>query len=399
MATQKKSATDTIVTVSGRKDLLPRHAPYFQKLRHQCHLGFRKTTADSHGAWIARYGDASGKYEFHSLGSLESVIANRRYDEAAKLATEWFDYRSGGGSSESITVKQTCERFLEHLKASNKPDGAKDNLGRFERWVYSDVTFSSTPLIKLTSAMVDTWRKKMIATPVILQDKSKKGTKKRAGSTINRDLAPLRAALNLALEDNLVTSDVAWKTKLKPIKDADSRRDCYLDITQRRALVDNSPPDLAALIKALSLVPLRPGAMAALTVGSFSASLSVLSIGKDKAGRDRKITLPKSTAQFLTDQSKGKASTAPLIAQSNGNFWNKDAWKVPFKETATKLGLSSDAVMYALRHSAITDLIVYEHLDIMTVARLSGTSLAMIEKNYGHLLQSHAAKGLAGLAL
>ena len=55
--------------------------------------------------------------------------------------------------------------------------------------------------------------------------------------------------------------------------------------------------------------------------------------------------------------------------------------------------------MYALRHSAITDLIVYENLDIMTVARLSGTSLAMIEKHYAHLLQSHAAKGLAGLAL
>ena len=43
--------------------------------------------------------------------------------------------------------------------------------------------------------------------------------------------------------------------------------------------------------------------------------------------------------------------------------------------------------MYALRHSAITDLIVYENLDIMTVARLSGTSLAMIEKHYAHLLQ------------
>jgi len=42
------------------------------------------------------------------------------------------------------------------------------------------------------------------------------------------------------------------------------------DIKQRKALVDNSPPDLAALIKALSLVSLRPGAMAALTVSSFN---------------------------------------------------------------------------------------------------------------------------------
>ena len=52
--------------------------------------------------------------------------------------------------------------------------------------------------------------------------------------------------------------------------------------------------------------------------------------------------------------------------------------------------------MYALRHSAITDLIVYENLDIMTVARLSGTSLAMIEKHYSHLEPVKAIHQLRG---
>ena len=35
----------------------------------------------------------------------------------------------------------------------------------------------------------------------------------------------------------------------------------------------------------------------------------------------------------------------------------------------------------------------------MTVAVLSGTSIAMIEKHYGHLLREHAAKALASLTL
>lgn len=35
----------------------------------------------------------------------------------------------------------------------------------------------------------------------------------------------------------------------------------------------------------------------------------------------------------------------------------------------------------------------------MPVARMAGTSLAMIDKHYGHLLHDHAAKALAGLAL
>jgi hypothetical protein len=40
-------------------------------------------------------------------------------------------------------------------------------------------------------------------------------------------------------------------------------------------------------------------------------------------------------------------------------------------------------------------------MDSLTVARMAGTgtSLAMIEKHYGHLLHDHAAKAMAGLAL
>jgi hypothetical protein len=57
------------------------------------------------------------------------------------------------------------------------------------------------------------------------------------------------------------------------------------------------------------------------------------------------------------------------------------------------------ATAYALRHSTITDLIVLHRLDTMTVAQISGTSLPMIEKHYGHLLHDHAANALAGLAL
>ncbi len=56
-------------------------------------------------------------------------------------------------------------------------------------------------------------------------------------------------------------------------------------------------------------------------------------------------------------------------------------------------------VAYNLRHSAITDLIALHRLDTMTVAQLSGTSLAMIEKHYGHLLRDHAADALSKLAL
>ncbi|MBK7314385.1 hypothetical protein [Candidatus Aalborgicola defluviihabitans] len=248
-----------IDTVSARDKLPARHAPYWHKIRAECHLGFRKTTTESVGAWIARYRDATGKYQLHSLGSLDHVIGAKRYDEAAKLAGDWFDHRGKGGAIEAITVEQACKRYVQKARDEGRENAAKDLEGRFRRWVYSDRKLSGTPLLKLTPGMLTDWRNKLVKTPAKLQDKTKEATKPRAASSTNREMAVLKAALNLALEDGHATSDAAWKTKLKLIKDATQRRDCYLDPAQRKALIANAPKDLAALITAL-LIPLRPGA-------------------------------------------------------------------------------------------------------------------------------------------
>ena len=388
-----------IDTVTARVNLKARHAPYWQKIRGECHLGYRKTTATSSGAWIARFRDDSGKYQLSSLGSLDNHPDHRRYDEAVKLAAHWFDHRSNGGSADTITVGEACKRYVQKQIDEGKAAGAKDLESRFKRWMHPDKKLSGTPVTKLMQGQVHDWRVKLSTIPATLQDKTKTGTKPRSGSSINREMAVLKAALNLAVRDGYATSDAAWKYKLTPIKNATGRRDCYLDLTQRSALIASAPGDLAALLRALSLVPLRPGAIAAMTAGSFDKRLGVLTVGKDKAGKDRKIQLPPTTAAFFTEQAKGKLPGAPLLARADGQFWNKDSWKYPFKDAALAAGLPPAASAYALRHSTITDLIALHKLDTMTVAVLSGTSLAMIEKHYGHLLSDHAANALALLAL
>jgi site-specific recombinase XerD len=60
--------------------------------------------------------------------------------------------------------------------------------------------------------------------------------------------------------------------------------------------------------------------------------------------------------------------------------------------------LPAETTAYTLRHSVISDL-VHGGLDLLTVAQISGTSVAMIEKHYGHLRSDVAAEALARLAL
>jgi hypothetical protein len=89
---------------------------------------------------------------------------------------------------------------------------------------------------------------------------------------------------------------------------------------------------------------------------------------------------------------------APLLPRADGQAWTKDLWKNSLKEAARSAGLPVGTTAYTLRHSVITDL-VHDGLDLLTVAQLSGTSVAMIEKHYGHLRSDVAAGALARLSL
>lgn len=392
-------ATHSITTVKAREALKPRHAPYWHRLSKGCYLGFRKTGSTAPGAWVARFLGDDGKQNLHSLGGFDALPSSDRFDAAKASAEAWFRHKGRGGTSEAKTLRQVCEAYVAHLRAEGRENTAKDAEGRFRRWIFSDTKLASTPIMKLTAKQLDDWRKNLRRTLAIPQDKEKAATRPRSESSLNRDMTTLRAALNLALENGDATSDHAWKVKLKPIKAADNRREIYLDLAQRKKLIEAAPADLANFLRALCLLPLRPGAVAALNAGGFDKRLSTLVIGKDKAGNDRRITLPPATAAFLAGQAKNKLPAAPLLARADGRRWDKDAWKYPIKDAVKAAGLPPATTAYALRHSTITDLVAVHKLPTLTVAQLSGTSVLMIERHYGHLLQDQARDALAGLAL
>jgi len=388
-----------IDAVEARSRLKPRPAPYWHKLSNGCHIGYRRMTAGSEGTWLAQaYDSATQKQTRRSLGGFDHLPAHQRFDAAKKAAEVWLRHVGRGGSVDTTTVRQACEHYASHLRADGRETTASDLEGRFARWVYTE-KFADIELHKLTRKHVDGWRQKLARAPVVIDPHAQSPkTRNRSPSSVNRDMTAVRAAFNMAHDNGAVTNDMAWRVALRPIENADGQRDAYLDRSQRTALIQLAAADVALFLRAMSLVPLRPGALAALTVASFDKRLSVLTIGKDKAGRDRRIKLPPQTAAFFTEQSKNKLPTAPLVARANGKAWDKDSWKKPVKAAAKAAELPNAITAYAMRHSAITDLVT-GGLDLLTVAQLSGTSVAMIERHYGHLRADHAASALAGLAL
>ncbi|MFT3792740.1 MAG: site-specific integrase [Rudaea sp.] len=349
--------------------------------------------------WIARYydPDTHPNRPAKTLGDFATMPPSDRYTAAKKAAEEWFDHLTGGGSNAVLTVRQACESYAEAL-ARDGETRAKEARRRFAQYVYGD-PIEKVVLLKLTDKHVKAWRQRLEDLPVVSYGKKgERITSKRSRATVNRDMVCFRAALNKALDDGAVLTARAWDSALRPHKGTGARRNIYLDRDQRKALIAALLADAAAFVRGLCALPVRPGALAAFKVGDFDARRNELVIAKDKAGQDRRILLPVETVALFKEQARHKLPGAYLFTRADGRPWVKDAWKGPIKDAVRAAELPERTTAYTLRHSTITDLIT-GGLDLFTVAKVSGTSVKMIEEHYGHLRGEHAAKALAGLAL
>jgi integrase len=379
--------------VKDREALRPQREPYWHRLRPGCFVGYRPSAKGGAGTWIARsYDEGRRGYRMKALGSFGEKPANERY-ASAKLDAEKFAHEVEMGSVREDrleTVGDAC-RQLE----KGHPEAA----ARFRRYVYSD-PIAQVKLTKLRRSHVRAWRERLEAKPALVS-RRKSGdqlTRPRSPATLNRDMAVFRTALGKVLPLGTPNTEAAWQEPLKPVKNAVGRRTLYLDREQRRKLLEHVPADAEPFVRALCLLPLRPGAAAALTAGNFDKRTRELTIGKDKSGKARRILLPPDAAALFAAQAKDKLPAAPLFARANGKAWDRNTWKVPISDAVAATKLPPGATAYTLRHSTITDL-VSAGAPLLLVAQISDTSVEMIERHYGHLVQNQATEALAGLAL
>jgi integrase len=370
-------ARQSIDKARVRNRLGVRREPYWgSPLERGLFVGYRKL--ESGGTWIARLRDEDGRQCYQSLGYADSM----EYDDAVSATRAWAKARAAGVDTSQVqTVADACKEYVQDRRREVGDANADDAVGRFKRTVYGH-GIGKVQLTKLRERQLKEWRAGL----------------DMGDASANRYLSVLKAALNYAVAQRYVEAGKAieWES-VKPHK-VTTRRELYLDRVQRRALLDHMADNASAFVHALCVLPLRPQALADLTVAHFHPRTGTLSIGKDKAGAGRSMPIPQGAVELFREQAKGKLPGAPLLSYSDGSHWNKERWKQPIKRAAKAAGLSVETCAYTLRHSTITDL-VSGGLDLLTVARLAGTSVAMIEKHYGHLQREHAKQALAALAL
>ena len=384
-------AAFNLKTSAGRASLTPRREPYWSELQAGGHLGYR-AGADT---WLAKHRDpATGKRLGKALGkATQAGVA--AYDEMAAAAREWFA-SIGQGVVTDWTVKDACDAYLKGLLAGHRTATHRDAKCRVEAKIAGTdrepIAFGKIKLADLRQHHVQEWLNGLLK-PDTDDDND---VLRRSKDSANRDLATLKAILNGAYTAQAVVSDRAWKTVKKFKGVGRTRRDAYLTQPQRKALLDACPDDLKLLVKAALLTGFRPGELAALRVCDLIRATGTIRVEDSKTDY-REVAISREAMGFFVEQAKNKLPTAYLLTRADGAQWCNDKWNDLFPDARATAGLPEGVVMYSCRHTRLSDLVM-AGIDLLTIAKLAGTSVEMIEKNYGHLRKQHLHDQLNSVA-
>ncbi len=265
-----------------------------------------------------------------------------------------------------LSLRQRCVRRLAYMASDNYPSPIP--AGEHDLSVAA-----ACALRELRVALVRAWRDGL---PL-------------GKSSRNRTLTALRAALNLAVRNRLVAVELAreWN-EVRPYRHADQRRELFLDLTQRRALLEAAVGAVRDLIEAVMLTGARAGELISATSAQFNARLQTMRFsGKTGA---RTVPLSAAATALFERRLRDHPSRERLLTREDGKPWAHSDWDELVRAAAARAALPPGVCLYTLRHSFITQALS-DGMTTLEVARLVGTSLAMIDKHYGHLV-NHALR-------
>jgi integrase len=350
--------------------------PYFLKLDPGLSLGYRRT--QTAGTWVMRVTKDSADWTQRIATADDHEESNGKdiltYGEAQTRARE---LAKGGKIGDSITVKHVLDHYEKELQSRG---GDIANVSRAR--LHLTDKLAKKPVRSLTKTDFTAWRDHLIE-------------KDLKPATVNRIMTSLRAALNLAAEDesNRIANREAWKTGLKEVEDPSEPRNVILDENDVRNAIGASyrySAEFGLLVEVLAVTGARFSQAARLRGDDVQAEFKDpsgkrqprLMMPVSRKGRRKKTISqrPVPITDSLAKRLSGRSGT--LLVKADGHNWLTTNVQRSFKEAIEGVKLSQpDVTLYALRHTSIVRQLK-AGVPIRVVAALHDTSVQMIERHY-----------------
>jgi len=175
-----------------------------------------------------------------------------------------------------------------------------------------------------------------------------------------------------------------------------------------RPTKENTYVEFSDMLQAYYHTGARTSELVSVQVGDVQLRTQQVTLGQHKTSKTqreqyvRTLTLNKKAMGIFNRHCRGKKINDHVFNNSDGNPWTRRSVSERFarvKEVAKERGLGEvrdHITIYDFRHLWISETLMAGN-DIATVARMAGTSVAMIERVYGHFRNEHLQEAQARL--
>jgi site-specific recombinase XerD len=371
--------TINLKTVTARKRLQAYRDPHWMKLPAELirggAIGFRRSPDTGAESWHARV-YADGAYHRTNLGP---VTEHFQYKDAFKAALAWAqtEKEAGPAPTRAHTLDDVIQAYLSYLQGNSSQrdmDKRRQAEKRLDALIPERTRRRKVESIEAND--VNTiqhdyrQRKNMKGEPI-------------SNDSVNRVMTHFIAAFNYGHRNDMVKTNKAWRGyKRLPEATLKRRSKEYIPIDQREAFLKACPEALRAICSAMNVLAARPSELRRLLVSDVKEN-SVKLLTYKGNGSVRLIPLGADSAlkKLLDSQCTDKGQDDFVFTTESSKQWTQANLAKIHNRVRDEGKFNPAFESYVWRHCRITDW-ARKPYPAPEVAKLAGTSLEFIQKNY-----------------
>ncbi|MER9623282.1 site-specific integrase [Mesorhizobium sp. M0222] len=404
----------TLSTKTSRASLPASDVPEWEVISPGVRLGYRRGRGSRGrgGAWLAASRSVDGKRLQTRLGHADDqlpadgtkVLTHEQAKDAARLWAK--SLKAGNEAPAALSVNDALDKYFEARAAEGMKsiDDAKTRAAFHIR-----PKLGAVKLADLTIEKIRVWRDGMVSAQKRLRtgkfaeransvtvDLSDPEVIRRRRDTANRTLTTLKAALNWAFNNRLVTDDTAWRL-VRPYRGTTAARVRFLSPAEQKTLIAASNGAIRDLVSAALVTGARFGELSRLRVSDYDVVNKSVFVAESKSGKPRHIPLPAGGADLFERLTRDRPGGEPLLRQDSGAAWAPATYHRPWKALLAQAKLS-DVTLHEIRHTYASTMVRNGAPLIVVAEALGHSDTRMAEKHYAHLAPSFVADTIRRLA-
>ena len=204
---------------------------------------------------------------------------------------------------------------------------------------------------RLRKSQITRWRDQLASSDKMVRTKriaAKQATKavdrgdadamRARRSTANRILTVLKAILNHAWHEGVISTDAEWRS-VKPFEKVDAPVIRYLSTDEAKRLCNTCEPDLRRLVRGALLTGARYGELIRMRARDYNRDAQTVTIPEAKGGKARHVVLNDEGVALFDELTAGRSGGDLVFTHDNGEPWKASHQTRPIAEACKRAAI------------------------------------------------------------